>query len=147
MVPLKCRGLPAREVVTSFLRHEGKILLVKRSSRVGSFQGYWSGISGYLEGPVPLLQVLREIREETGLSGESVRLISTGKPLEIPDPDHGVCWVVHPFLLEVDNPEDICLDWENTEFRWVEPGKINDFKTVPALAGALKACMTGLNEN
>ena len=54
--------LTRREVVTAFLRARGKILIVRRSRKVGTYQGRWSGISGYLEDPTPHAQVLREIR-------------------------------------------------------------------------------------
>jgi len=53
-------------VVTAFLQYAGRILLVQRSGRVGSYQGRWSAISGYLEDATPLAQACREIREETG---------------------------------------------------------------------------------
>ena len=43
-------------VVTTFLQYEGRILLVQRSSRVGTYQGCWSAVSGYLEDAKPLLQ-------------------------------------------------------------------------------------------
>ena len=128
-----------RRVVTAFLRHQGKLLLVRRSRHVGSYQGRWSAISGYLEASDPLEQALREIQEETGLAGERCRLVATGKPIEVPDPALSVCWVVHPFLFEVEEPGDIRLDWENTEWRWVPPEELESLATVPALARAWAA--------
>ena len=62
-------------VTTAFLKKDGKVLLVKRSSEVGSFHEKWSAISGYLELDNPLDNALREIKEETGLT---VELISQG---------------------------------------------------------------------
>jgi 8-oxo-dGTP pyrophosphatase MutT (NUDIX family) len=125
--------LERREVVTAFLQREGKILLVRRSGKVGSYQGRWSAISGYLEEPTPLAQARREIREETGLADEDVRLIGSGAPLEIPAPGLGCCWVVHPFLFEIESPDGIRLDWENTELRWIEPSALVEYETVPML--------------
>ncbi|ADE15303.1 NUDIX hydrolase [Nitrosococcus halophilus Nc 4] len=128
---------PIRQVVTVFLEHQGKILLVRRSQRVGSYQGRWSGISGYLEDPTPLAQALREIQEETGLKGEDITLLKSGPPLSVDDPDSPVLWEVHPFLFQVEHPEAIRLDWENTELCWVTPTALSDYPTVPALAEAL----------
>jgi len=133
-------SLERREVVTAFLRHQGKILLVKRSNKVGSYQGHWSAISGYLEDPTPLAQVQREIREETGLGTDDVELISSGSPIEIEAPEQQCCWVVHPFLFEIDNPDQVRLDWENTELSWIEPSSLVDYKTVPMLQEAFNAC-------
>ena len=59
-------------VVTAFLRHQDRVLLVRRSDRVGTYQGRWSAISGYLEDDAPLQQAYREIREETGLSQDQI---------------------------------------------------------------------------
>jgi len=133
--------LEKREVITAFLRHEGKILLVKRSEKVGSYQGHWSAISGYLEDPTPLAQAQREIREETGLETSNIELIRCGKPLEIPSPEHHCCWVVHPFLFDIKAPHQIRLDWENSEFSWVEPASISNYTTVPMLQEAYRACV------
>jgi 8-oxo-dGTP pyrophosphatase MutT (NUDIX family) len=128
-------------VVTAFLRRAGRILLVRRSARVGSYRGRWSGISGYLEEPTPLCQALREIREETGVSEADVTLIKAGEPMEIPAPELGVLWVVHPFLFELAGGTEIRLDWENSEHAWVEPQALVNTETVPRLREALMACM------
>ncbi len=124
-----------RDVVTAFLRHGDRILLVRRSTRVGSYRGLWSGISGYLEDPTPLAQALREIREETGLR-RGVHLVRAADPIEVPDPALDTCWIVHPFLFDIDAPERIRLDWENAELRWTTPREIAELPTVPALAEA-----------
>ena len=132
-------ALQSTPVVTAFLRHRGRVLLVRRSARVGSYQGRWSAISGYLEDSDPLQQALREIREETGLDPERLRLKARAEPLEVPAPELGVCWLVHAFLFEVDDPGGIRLDWENTEWRWVLPPELAGLTTVPALVEALAA--------
>ncbi|NIR31814.1 MAG: NUDIX pyrophosphatase [Gammaproteobacteria bacterium] len=134
--------LQQRNVVTAFLRHAGKILVVRRSGAVGTYQGRWSGISGYLE-TTPLEQALTEIREETGLAGADVELRAQGEPIFIDDPDLGVRWTVHPFLFEVHAPEKIRLDWENLEMRWIDPDELSRLETVPALAEAYRSCARG----
>ena len=101
-----------RQVVTAFLEHEGKILLVRRSQTVRTHQGLWAGISGYLE-HAPLEQTVIEIREETGLDGPDVELRQEGQPVDVADPEHNIRWIVHPFLFRVNRPDTIRLDWEN----------------------------------
>ncbi|MFQ5934962.1 MAG: NUDIX domain-containing protein [Acidiferrobacterales bacterium] len=128
-----------RHVVTSFLEHKGKILLVRRSQAVRTHQGLWAGISGYLEHP-PLEQALIEIQEETGLNKEDVELRREGQSVDVPDPEHNIRWVVHPFLFHVKRPDTIRLDWENIEMRWILPAELGNYDTVPGLKDALASC-------
>ncbi|MGF1615222.1 MAG: NUDIX domain-containing protein [Gammaproteobacteria bacterium] len=129
-----------RVVVTAFLRRRGQLLLVRRSQRVGTYQGLWSAVSGYVEHP-PYEQALNEINEETRLNSEQVRLIAAGDPLEILDASLRIRWTIHPFLFEVSESADIQLDWENTEFRWVTVTELDSYPTVPALKEALDRCL------
>lgn len=128
-----------RNVVTAFLEHDGKILLVRRSQAVRTHQGLWAGISGYLEHP-PLEQALVEIEEETGLNKDDVELRRQGQPVDVRDPEHAIRWVVHPFLFHVKRPDTIRLDWENIEMRWILPAELGDYDTVPGLKDALANC-------
>ncbi len=123
-----------REVVTCFLRHGGRILVLRRSQRVGTHRDKWAGVSGSVEaGAAPLEQAYRELREETGLTEADVQLLRQGAPLEIPDPEYDTLWRVHPFLFEVHDPLLIRLDWEHVEGRWVEPSELSGMVTVPRL--------------
>ncbi len=134
-------ALARRQVVTAFLRHRDKILLLRRSGRVGSYRGRWAGVSGYLEAATALEQARREIREETGLGDDALRLVREAPPLEVPAPEMDTCWVVHPFLFDVDDPGAVRLDWEHLEMKWIDPETLGHYETVPALAEALAACL------
>jgi len=120
-------------VVTCFLEHRGKLLLMRRSDRVGSYRGLWAGISGYLEGE-PDAQALTEIAEETGLAADAVTMIRRGEPLRVPDLDLDTAWTVHPYLFRVESTDNIRIDWEHHEMRWIAPDEIPDYPTVPMLA-------------
>jgi len=133
--------LARREVVSAFLRNAGRVLVVRRSTRVGSYRGRWSAVSGYLEEAAPLAQALREIAEETGLAAPQVELRAAAPPLQVPAPELHTVWVVHPFLFEVSAPDAVRLDWENQELRWVSPAELAELETVPALREALQACL------
>ena len=126
-----------QDVVTVFLTHGSKILVLKRSREVGTYKGHWAGVSGYLESDDPLKQAYTEMAEEVGLSEQDVTLLKAGKPLEIVDDAQGLAWRVHPFLFAVHEPDKIRLDWENIEMRWILPEEINKLKTVPALKETL----------
>ena len=38
-----------KRVIACFLEHNKKILLLRRSERVGTYKGRWAGIGGYIE--------------------------------------------------------------------------------------------------
>lgn len=130
-----------REVVTAFLRHNDHILLLKRSDKSTTYQGQWGGVSGFLEEEGPLMQACQEINEETGLDGEQYTLVCHGDVLEVPAPELNTCWVVHPFLFDIADPQLITLDEENDSLQWVKAENIHGLATVPALIKALARCL------
>jgi ADP-ribose pyrophosphatase YjhB (NUDIX family) len=124
-------GVEEVRVVTALLeREDGRILLLERSSKVGSFQGRWAGVSGFLEDPTPLDQAYREIREEVGLGREGLRLEVEGAPVLARDGAR--VFVVHPFRFRALTTE-IRLDWEHVRAEWVDPVEIRRRPTVPKL--------------
>ncbi|KAF6256070.1 hypothetical protein COO60DRAFT_148070 [Scenedesmus sp. NREL 46B-D3] len=78
---------PRRPVVTAFVRRDdGKLLVVKRSDKVGSYRHLWGGVSGGVEGSESLLdRALTEIAEEAGLTPQQLQLVSFGRPLPVDD--------------------------------------------------------------
>jgi 8-oxo-dGTP diphosphatase len=135
-------------VVTCFLRRtdgaEARILLARRSQRVGSYNARWAGISGFIEaGVTPDEQVFTEIREETGLQQEQVRMLRRGAVIEHLDVSLGRHWLIHPYLFETLAPDAIQHDWEATEMRWIAPSELPNFETVPKLAEAYDSAMNG----
>jgi len=143
-VPWKARGqtrrvdgLNYKKVVTSFLREDQQILLLRRSAKVGTHRGQWSGVSGYLEGDEPpLTRAITEIREELRLPVESIELVRAGEILRAFDEGTDTVWIVHPFLFQ-SKSRTIELDWENTEYRWVNPEELASYNTVPKLRETL----------
>ncbi len=130
-----------RPVVTAFLIRRDdspKVLILRRSGRVGTYRGRWAGVSGYLEpGTHPLQQALQEISEEVGLDPSRVRLVAQGQPLPVDDGDN--LWLVHPFIFEVPTDFEPSLDWEHTEACWVSPEELGTRETVPGLREAFLA--------
>ena len=113
-----------KKSVVVFLLHNGKLLILKRSEKVGSFRGKWGAVGGHLEsGNLPLEQAYIEATEETGLSAKQLKLIRAGRPKHVGD------FMVYPFLFESAS-DKVTIDWEHTDFRWIEPGELGDFETV-----------------
>jgi 8-oxo-dGTP pyrophosphatase MutT (NUDIX family) len=126
-------------VVTVFLEHDKKILLLKRSQKARTMKGLWAGISGYMENNDSLAQALKEINEETGLSNEKLRLIRVGQPVEVTESNNpGIIWLVHPYLFH-SIIHFIKLDWEHDEARWINPNEIQSYDTVPRLKEVLSS--------
>jgi len=128
--------LQEKQVVTCFLESENEILILRRSEQVGSYQGRWAGISGYIEKTADE-QALIEINEETGLCGEDLKLIRKGKPLTVKDEKLGVKWVVHPYRFHIKDRGKIKIDWEHKETRWIDPKDLDNYETVPKLKETL----------
>jgi nicotinamide-nucleotide amidase len=134
------------EVVTCFLESGKRILLLRRSAKVGTYQGQWAGVSGYIERNADE-QALVEIQEETGLNSEDVALVSRGAPIEVIDNKLKVKWMVHPFLFHVNNPIKIKIDWEHRESKWIAPEEIDNYSTVPKLKEALDEVLGNTNSS
>ncbi|HYT29091.1 MAG TPA: NUDIX domain-containing protein [Ktedonobacteraceae bacterium] len=135
-------------VVTNFLLrtdgNEPRILIVRRSQRVGSYNARWAGISGFIEpGVTPDDQAYTEIREETGLQRDQVRMLKRGSVIEHADASLNRHWYIHPYLFEVLTPDAIKLDWEATEMRWIAPAELGNYETVPKLVEAYESAVNG----
>ena len=95
-------------------------------------------MSGYLEGDEEPFQRARiEIREEVGLDSEAVGLVRAGEVVRGFDEQTDTVWIVHPFLFNL-YEQTIRLDWEHTEYRWVDPSELHSYETVPKLEEAFE---------
>tara|TARA_B100001146_G_scaffold10612_1_gene8577 strand:- start:712 stop:1116 length:405 start_codon:yes stop_codon:yes gene_type:complete len=125
-------------IVTSFLKHNDKILILKRSNKVKTMKGLWAGVSGIIENNEPPIERAKiEIFEELGIGQQYIRLIKSAKELTIKSPqydDHQ--WVIFPFLFVTEKSE-IKLNWENSEFRWISENQLKEFHTVSNLEKVL----------
>lgn len=113
-----------KKAVVVFLMHKGKLLILKRSEKVGSFRGKWGAVGGHLEREnLPLEQAYLEVVEETGIPAGKLRLVRAGSPKHVDD------WLVYPFLFESET-DKVKIDWEHTEYKWIEPSQLKDFEIV-----------------
>ena len=121
-------------IVTSFLAHNDKILVLKRSQQVRTMKGLWSGVSGIIENnEIPIKRAKIEIFEEVGIKEQNIKLIKSGSEVFVESPQYkNHQWVISPFLFQTEI-SDIKLNWENSEFRWIHVNELKEFNTVPSL--------------
>ena len=126
------------KIVTSFIRDNDKLLLLKRSDKVKSMKGLWAGISGIIEkNEEPLTRAKIEIFEEIGITEDKITLIKSAEEMRVNSPQYeNHEWEIFPFLFEAKNPT-IKLNWENSEFKWINLEELDNFETVPSLEKVL----------
>ncbi|MDD1771225.1 MAG: DUF126 domain-containing protein [Methanomassiliicoccales archaeon] len=123
------------EVVTAILRHDDKILILKRSDKVRTNRGLWAGVSGYIEiGEKPLQTAVKEVAEETAVHNATMVRSSDLISVRVGD----TVWHIYPFLFDVPD-ESIVIDWEHTEFAWIHPSEVERFSTVRGLKRVLES--------
>ena len=126
------------KIVTSFLKHDDKVLILKRSNKVKTMKGLWAGVSGIIENnESPLERAKIEIFEELGILEKNISLVKSVKEIRVNSPQYkNHEWEIFPFMFETDNPT-IRLNWENSEFRWIKINELSKFETVPSLQKVL----------
>jgi len=126
------------KIVTSFIRNDERLLILKRSNEVKTMKGLWAGISGIIEkNEEPLQRAKIEILEEVGITDDQITLVKTADGMKISSPQYiNHEWEIFPFLFESNNPT-IKLNWENSDFKWIKAEEIEKYETVPSLQKVL----------
>ena len=92
-------------------------------------------------------QAYTEIREETGLQRDQVRMLRRGKVVEHVDEALGRHFYIHPFLFEALTPDRIQTDWEALAMRWIDPKDLSTYPTVPKLQEVYESAISGEEVN
>ena len=121
-------------IVTSFIKYNDQILILKRSEKVRSMKGLWSGVSGIIENNEnPIDRAKIEIFEEVGIKEKEIRVVKKLEKMKIQSQQYkNHEWEIFPFLFETKN-DNIKLNWENAEFEWIQPKELKNYQTVPSL--------------
>ena len=121
-------------IVTSFIKHNDQILILKRSEKVRSMKGLWSGVSGIIENNEnPIDRAKIEIFEEIGMKEDEIKLVKKSEKMKISSSQYkNHQWEIFPFLFET-KKETIQLNWENSDFKWILPIELKNYETVPSL--------------
>lgn len=113
------------------------ILILKRSPDKKLYPNKWFVVGAY-----PLTEeedfegfAHRELADEIGTDG---KILVVGKPIHTKDKME---IIVHPFLAEISTNE-IRLNNEHTEFKWVNLEDVKDFDTVPRTYEMISALVT-----
>ena len=118
------------------LNKDGKLLILKRSDKVKTYKGLWGGVAGYVEkNEKPYETAIKEINEEVGINKENVSLIKKLDPIFFTDfyEQKRYDWEIFVFLFKIKEKTKIKIDWEHSEYRWIEPSDIINYNTVPHL--------------
>lgn len=121
-------------VVNVFVMQEEKLLILKRSNKVGNYKRYWNVVAGYYdEIKEEKVKALEELKEETGIGEENIKEILVKEIKKITDRKVNKIFYVIPVLVRVVPNCKVEIDWEHTEFKWIDPSEIGNFKTVHGL--------------
>lgn len=126
-------------VLTIFIFYNNKILLLKRSNKVGTYKNKWNTITGYIDEKKPLYSKIKdEIKEELGVDIENISSYKIFNHFEFEDKEINKKWIVIPAKIKLNKLPRIKLDWEHTEFRWIYPDELTNYDIVPKLDLSLK---------
>ena len=82
---------------------------------------------------LPINRAKIEIFEEVGIKQEYITLIKSSNEITVESPQYANHqWIIFPFFFKTDT-NDIKLNWENSEFRWIDIQELKEFNTVPSL--------------
>jgi len=114
------------DIVLAVVQCGTEICLALRSQTVATGRGLWSVVTGYVEpGVDPVTQAWTEILEELGLGSPGVKLIRELEPVPLTSSSSGKQFLVYAFLFECDSTENLVLNWEHEEVRWVPPSRLD----------------------
>ncbi|MFH1523004.1 MAG: NUDIX domain-containing protein [Patescibacteria group bacterium] len=126
-------------VLMVFVKYKDKVLLLRRSDKVRVYKGKWNGIGGYLDELKSVKEkVLEELTEETGINSEIVSVIKIADYYKYFDSSVNKTWYINSALVELKKEPEIKLDWEHTEYKWVEQRDITNYDVVSGLDVSLK---------
>ena len=92
-------------IVTSFIKYNDQILILKRSEKVRSMKGLWSGVSGIIENNEnPIDRAKIEIFEEVGIKEKEIKLVKKLEKMKISSQQYkNHEWEIFSFLFETKN--------------------------------------------
>lgn len=130
-------------VVTSVLKNQNEVLVLRRSKKVKTMQEKWAGVSGYLEKNEDLLsRALIEIYEETRINKDELilRKIFNQFGVQI---HNELMIIIQPFCF-VSNTRNVVLDWEHSDYYWMNEKEMDNFEFVPRLKQIISRCFEEL---
>jgi len=122
--------------VICFIERDGKILLMKRSDKVGSMHGQWDTAGGYYDELLPPIDIAyKEILEETGILKKEICSIQEGVVIRHVSEKRSSIFCLYYCKTKKRN---IHLDYEHTEYAWVNIKDISTYAVTPYFIPSLK---------
>jgi len=121
-------------VLNIWISYKGKLLLLKRSNKIGAYKEKRDCIWWHIDEEKPLEQkVCEEIEEELAISPDNIQKIHKGEMHIMHDQQLDVQWINYPVIVTLKKAPKIQLDRENSEYQRVLPEEIKNFDTLPEL--------------
>lgn len=135
-----------RVAVEIIIRKNSKVLIGKRSETESVAPGAWCMPAGKVEyDEVPKMAVIREAKEETGLDVDIIAEISC-HTTSFKKGDEDAYRLVFTYLVEPkDKNQQEVLNFEHSEFAWVDESDLNSGKYNTLLPDQIKRMIKGLN--
>lgn len=132
-IPIKCTGIAV--VLLKRVEYEYRVLLLKRAT--STLRGAWCYIGGSIEeGETAWQSALREIHEETGIS--TVTLYVSNKFDQFYSTIEDYIYVAPVFVAYVDDQQEVILNNEHSEYRWLTFDEAIEIVTLPGTDEVLK---------
>ncbi len=122
-------------VTTVFVRHNGNILVLKRSNKVANYKEHWNIVAGFLDELKPLEQkIAEELKEELGVTSDLIKKVFIGKSYVEEDRKSNKQWIVFPAIVDLHKKPKIRLNEAHTKYAWVQPHLLSLFNNaVPSV--------------
>jgi 8-oxo-dGTP pyrophosphatase MutT (NUDIX family) len=118
-------------ITVGVVKFKEKFLVAKRAAIKKFAPNEWEFISGFMDEPETAEQVmLRELKEETGLSG---RIVRAEEPFTIEDREGR--WIVIPFLIETEGGQFSMNEHDHSEMKWVTKSELQDIADLKVFFG------------
>lgn len=126
-------------VIIVFVRHEDKILALKRSNKVLAYKGMWSVVAGFLDEVKPIREkIIEELREELNIDEKDISSIHIGKSYEFNDEKIQRIWLRCPVVVDLKTRPEIRLNQENVSYKWVTQEEFKDLSLIPSTQTTLE---------
>lgn len=135
----------AKEIygVSVVVEYEGKVLFLKRAGDLHFYPGLWNVVTGFIDEEIGSGEIaLKELAEETGISGSKVGDMKFTKERLIKDPSSGITWHIFPVLVQLAAEPEININWEHTEFRWILPEDTTKYDRVPLVEENIRLALS-----
>jgi 8-oxo-dGTP diphosphatase len=135
-------GSDAATVMTVFVMHRGKLLLLKRSGKVANYKGKWHVVGGYIDSLEPIEdKAVGELREETGILEKDIASIDVKGVYTYTDGAIKKKWITQVVVVELKAVPEIRIDWEHTEYRWIFPDELESYDVIYNLPELMKKAL------